>query len=641
MGNTLLRWWPILIFLVGVGGIWIWLDKNRLPPADYTICNNTEVRTLDPAQSEGVPEGRVLWSIFEGLYAHEPRTLEPIPGVAESCDILDDGKRYVFHLRNNARWSDGSLMTAGDFVYSMRRVLHPLTASPYSHELWYIVNADRYTKRELNVDDKVEIELSSNEQLPTDKLLLHKTALHTKNKILKGILREIRKVPDADKKKPNGTPEDDPISEYIVEIDGKPVSFHPTKENSRRYTSLALDFDLVPIRALDDHTLEIVLKHPVPYFLELMAFYPYSPVQRECVEKYGPDWTRPENIVCNGPFRLQHHRFRERIRLVKNEHYWDAASVKLNTVDFLSIEGTSTALNLYLTGQADWIERVPPTVMTELKRLKRPDYNPADYITTSFYRLNVTDKILQNKKLRHALNMAINKQEICETIVRGGQQPARNLVSTVIDNHDPALGPAYDPVAAKKLYEEACDELRAAGETIDTEHPLTLRLQFNNHELHSAVAQFIQAQWQSHLGLRVELNELEWGSYLKNMNTLEYQVSRAGWVADYKDPYAFIGLFAGDSGQNNTGWKNERYDDLLEKIRNEVDVAKRRAMLHDAEVLLMDEMPIIPLYFDMSTGMSRTYVKGLYPNYHDIHPLKYISIDQDEKARVLAEELRQ
>ncbi len=286
-----------------------------------------------------------------------------------------------------------------------------------------------------------------------------------------------------------------------------------------------------------------------------MAFYPYSPVQRKCVEEHGPNWTRPENMVCNGPFKLQQHRFRERIRVVKNDNYWDAANVKLGTVDFLSIEGTSTALNLYLTGQADWIERVPPTVMKELKRLQRPDYKPADYITTSFYRLNVTNPLLKNKKLRHALNMAIDKQQICDTIVLGGQVPARNLVSPVIDNHDPALGPAYDPVAAKQLFEEACDELRAEGHTIDAQHPLTLQLQFNNHELHSAVAQFAQDQWWRNLKVRVELNELEWGSYLKNMNTLEYQISRAGWVGDYKDPYAFIGLFAGDSGQNNTAGK--------------------------------------------------------------------------------------
>jgi oligopeptide transport system substrate-binding protein len=634
VGNPLLRWWPILVFFAGIAGLWFWLDKIRLPPADYTIINNTEIKTLDPAQAEGVPEGRVLMALFEGLCGHDPKTLDPVPGVATHWEKLDDGKRYVFHLRENARWSDGSPMTAHDFVYSLRRVLHPLTASPYSYELWYIVNADRYTKRELKVGDAVEIELNPSEQLAADKPLLRNTALDSKNRILPGILREILPVKNPE------TQQDDETPEYIVELDGRRVSFHPSKAGSRRYTSLTLDFEQVPIRALDDRTLEIVLKHPVPYFTTLMGFYPYSPVKRECVEKYGSNWTRPENMVSNGAFCLQYHRFRERIRVAKNDHYWDADKVQLNTVDFLSIEGTITALNMYLTGQADWIERVPPAVMDELQAQGRPDFKPAPYITTSFYRLNVTHPLLQNKKLRQALNMAIDKQAICDKIVRAGQKPARNLVSPVVDTHDPALGPAYDPVAAKKLYDEACDELRAAGHKIDADHPLTLRLQFNSHEQHSAVAQSIQDQWQRNLGMRVELNSLEWGSYLANMTNLNYDVSRAGWVGDYNDPSTFIGIFASDSGQNNTGWKNAEFDDLLNKARNENDDAKRREIYHQAEALLMEEVPVIPLFFDVSSGMSRTYAKGVYPNYHDLHPLKYISIDQAEKARVLAEERR-
>jgi oligopeptide transport system substrate-binding protein len=633
VGNPLLRWWPFLALLGCISGFWLWLKNNELPPADFTLCNNTEVRTLDPAQAEGVPEGRVLWTIFEGLCAHDPKTLDPIPGVAERWEKLDDGKRYVFHLRDNARWSDGSKITAADFVYSIRRVLHPLTASPYSYELWYIVNADRYTKRELQIDDPVEIELTEAQQLPEDRPHLQNTALHSQNRILKGKLLDMVTSNNSESK--GETPE------YIVEVEGKRLSFHLTNEKSRRYTALTLDFEQVPVRALDDKTLEIVLKHPVAYFADLMAFYPFSPVKRECVEKYGPDWTRPENIVCNGAFKLQQHRFRERLRVEKNPEYWDAANVKLEIADFLSIEGTNTSLNMYLTGQSDWIERVPPAVMGELQRRERPDFKPAPYITTSFYRLNVTNPLLQNKKLRQALNMAIDKQAICDKIVRGGQKPARNLVSTVIDNHDPALGPDFDPVGAKKLYEEACDELRAAGQTIDNDHPLVLHLQFNSHEIHSAVAQFIQDQWQRHLGLRIELNALEWGSYLSNMTSLKYEISRAGWVGDYKDPSAFIGLLASDSGQNNTGWANERYDEMLKQARNENDDEKRRKIYHEAEQLLMDEMPIIPLYFDMSTGMARTYVNGLYPNYHDIHPLKYISVDQAEKAKILAEERRQ
>ena len=210
---------------------------------------------------------------------------------------------------------------------------------------------------------------------------------------------------------------------YVVEIGGTQRRFQKGGKHGEDYTWILLDFDTVGIKAVDSSTLRVELRHPVPYFLNLCAYYPYFPVNRGCVEQFARDWTKPENIVSNGTFRLQTRRLRDRIRLVKSETYWDRDNVRLNIVDAMAVESLTTALNLYLTGQVDWIEYVPGPVVEKLLAQKRPDFQPSPYITTYFYRLNVTEPPLNDARVRRALNMAINKQDIVDRILKAGQQP--------------------------------------------------------------------------------------------------------------------------------------------------------------------------------------------------------------------------
>ncbi|MGC4002065.1 MAG: peptide ABC transporter substrate-binding protein [Pirellulales bacterium] len=545
------------VVAVILGAIWGATRLGSLPAADYVVVNNTEVETLDPAQSQGVPEGRVIWALFEGLCVPDAKDLSPQPGVAERWEISDDGKRYVFHLRPNAKWSDGTPLTAANIVWSMRRMLHPSTGGQYSYELWYVVNAGRYTKQELRAGDAVEIQVLQDGLSAADKQLAVDEPLDTDydranapHALLRGKLIAIRGE-----------------KLFDIEIDGRVRTFDADVNRKPRLGEPAVyvlpDFESVAIRALDERTVEFRLENPTPYFLEVLAMYPFAPVQRACVAKHGHAWIKPGNLVSNGPYVLQQRRFRERIRVVKNPHYWDANNVALETVDFLSVNGQNTALNLYLTGQADWIEKVPGAVVADLPRLYPDDYRPAPYITTYFYRINVTNGPLKNKKLRQALNMAIDKSKICSDITRGGQTPARSFVSSVIDDHDPALCGPFDPAAARALLAEAKRELVTDGLLASETAPLRLKLQFNTLESHQAIAETIQIEWLSHLGIEAELNSLEWGAYQKNQNDLTYQISRAGWVGDYKDPMTFLKLFTSDSTQSNTGWKHPPYDELI------------------------------------------------------------------------------
>jgi oligopeptide transport system substrate-binding protein len=595
------------------------LSRATLPPADYTFANRTEPKTLDPALATGSPEHRILNAIFEGLTAWEPRDLKPVGGVAKSWDISEDKKTYTFHLRDDARWTDGTPVTAGDFVYSWRRFLHPATAAEYSYEMWYIVNAERFNKRQFEVGDSVEIELikprETEDALP-----------FAPGRIIKGKLLAIENS-DEEGTSANRSTERANNAIYVVEVNGKRRRFQKGGSSGQDYRWILLDFHAVGVRAADDHTLVVELRHPVPYFLNLCGFYPYAPVNKVCVETHGRDWTKAEHIVSNGPFQVETRRLRDRVRLLKSDTYWDRDNVRVNVVDCLAAESLTTSLNLYLTGQVDWIEFVPSPIVPELLAQKRPDFQPAPLMITGFYRLNVTRPPLDDARVRRALNLAVNKQDIAEKILKAGHEPARSMVPSVIVKHSryrPALCDDFDVEKARALLAEA-------GYPDGQGFP-KLELQFNTDDTHSAVAELIQSQLQRALGVRIDLKGLEWNVYQANQTSGDYQISRAGWVGDYPDPNTFLKLWMSDSGQNQTGYKNPKYDELILQAQRQADEQKRADLYHQAEAILMHELPILPLYFYVSTSMSKPYVRGYYANFHEFHPLKYIWIDQEAKA---------
>jgi len=616
--------------LLAAGVIWA-TSFSTLPPADFTFVNGTEVRSIDPARESGQPEGRIMSALFEGLYRSDPKTLEPLPAVAERHEVSPDGHVYTFYLRPEARWSDKSPVTAADFLWSWQRMIHPETESEYAGLLAdRVVNGLKYQQGETADGDPVEIELPGR---PVEHELFPRGPMIMGRQVHCEKPPQPKIPPDASQEK-----EKEALAKwrdtwvYTVDVDGQNRRFcvDPTAVKNpgngpalEKCRHVLLDFREVGIEAIDAHTLRVKLISPTPYFLYLVAFYPLSPVPRQCVEKFGfPDWTRAENIVTNGPYRLEFRRVRDRIRLRKSEQYWNAKKVRAAVVDALAVESETTGLNMYLGGQVDWCPAVPPYIIPEL--LKRPDCLTEPSLTIAFYRINVTRPPLDNPLVRRALNQAIDKQTICDKLLKAGQQPARSIVPPGLPGYQSALCGPFDPEAARRLLEEAG---HPGGKGIPR-----IEILHNSGDAHADLAQTIGSDWEKHLGIRVSYRALEWGSYLTAVNTLDYTVARAGWIGDYPDPMTFLDMFLSASPNNNCGWKNREYDQLIRASALERDSQRRMQILHDAEAVLMDQMPVIPTYTAVSINMVNPRVRGFYSNNQDIHPLEAIWIDENSAA---------
>lgn len=614
MPSALLRNFVPLVVVALFVAIAVWaVSHETLPPADLTMCNGTEIKTIDPSQATDQPSGRVIDAIYEGLVRRDPKDLHPIPAIAESWDISPDGRTYTFHLRKNAQWSDGTPVTAEDFHYSYRRFLLPSTACQYAYQLWYVKNARRYTSSQVEVGEQVEVELPKDD-----------AALNTvRGQVLVGMLKAVTGKEDR--------------RTYDVEIAGKSRRFYKGEEpidGAERCAYLLPSFESVGIRVVDPQTLVIELTHPTPYILDILAFYPLMPVNRKCLETHGaPAWTRPENLVCNGPFRIEARWIRDRVRLVKNETYWNREVVKLNRVDVLATEGTTSMLNLYLTGAVDWIDDVPPAVGPTLMVTRPKEFDPEPTLGVYFYRINTEHKPLDKPEVRRALALAINRKEIVEKVTRTGQVPATSFVPPGLEGYkSPSFG-TEDVAEAKRL-------LAAAGFADGRNFP-KIEILYNTHETHKTIAELIQDRWKQNLGIDVGLRNQEFAVSLQTVRERRYDLARAAWIGDYADPNTFLDMFTTDNENNETGWSNADYDRLVFGAAAEADAAKRMQMLHDAEAILLRELPIIPVYYYVSKDMIKPYVRGFHANLRDEHPLWALSIDEEAKRKFIAEGSRE
>ncbi|BBM85289.1 peptide ABC transporter substrate-binding protein [Candidatus Uabimicrobium amorphum] len=518
----------------------------------FRFSNAQEPATLDLSKATGVYENRIINLMFEGLIRYGDKGEYSELGVAEKYETKDEQKTYVFTLRKNIKWSDGTSVTAHDFVAAYQRILNPNTGAEYAYMLYDIINA-----QEIN--------------------------------------------------------------------EGKEK-----------------DLSALAAKAIDDHTLELRLKQPVPYFIDLLTHYTFYPVPKHVVEKYGSKWTEVENIVGNGAFVLKKRVMGSQMIFEKNEHYWEKDRVKLDRIVAFTTENQETQLRMFRSGMTDWLSSpVPKSAYPTIKQ--ESEWMAPPYLGTYFFCFNTSKKPFDDVRVRKALSIAIDRKIIAENVAMGGQLPAFNYVPKGTFNYE-------SPHKLDESIEEAKKLLAEAGYPDGKGFP-EFTILYNTSEDHQKICIIIQNMWQTRLGIPVKIENNEWKTYIDRMHSMNYDVIRRGWIADYNDAYNFMELFMKDGGNNNTGWWNAEHDNLVLATKQETDVKKREVLFQKAEKILLDNMPLIPIYFYVADQMIKPYVRGFYPrntgnhgqedikagryNIADNHPITRVWIDMEAKKKYL------
>ncbi len=384
------------------------------------------------------------------------------------------------------------------------------------------------------------------------------------------------------------------------------------------------DPSLVGIHALDPFTVRVELNHPTAFFLDLCAFQTLAIVPRQTIEKYGDHWLMAQPVPCSGAFGLAYWKLNNKIRLKKNPYYWDAANTQSEIIDLLPVGSPNVALNLYTHGQVDivWDKELVPSELVDAL-LQRPDFHTFNYLGTYFIRFNVTKKPFDDPRVRQALALAIDKERIVKKITRAGEQPASHLVPNGTANYLPPPGRGYDPALAKKLLAEAG---YPDGKGFPRFSYMYNAAAGGAAKVHENIAVELQQMWRDTLGINMDLRQLEWKVYLNAQSHLDFEVSRSSWIGDYNDANTFLEMFTSNNGNNRTGWKNSRYDTLIQEAKQEADLTKRAKTFQQAEAILVeDELPIVPLYFYVGVNYFDTNkIQGIYRNILDVHPLQAI-----------------
>lgn len=381
------------------------------------------------------------------------------------------------------------------------------------------------------------------------------------------------------------------------------------------------DVTKLGVRALDPLTLEVTLERPTAFFIAMTPHYVFCAVPRHAIEKWGNDWISVEHHVSSGPFRLAYRVPYDRIVLEKWDGHWDAARVTLRKAVFLPADDLNTAVNLYKANELHVTAgggQAVPTAFVKALRGKKDFHIEAEY-GVYYYSLNVKKPPLDNVLVRRALNMAIDKVALCEKVMQAGQQPAANFVPPNTPGYPYPKAPEYDPEGARAL-------LAQAGYPGGKNFP-TLQIYFNTLESHRQVAEAIQNMLKHELGIPVELANQEWQVFQATREGRRFDIARDGWIADYLDPNTFLDLFQADTLNNHPGWVDPTYSKLLGEANREADPARRMELLAKCESILIDQMPVLPLYFYASVKLQKPYIAGWYDNPLDQHQLKYVSID--------------
>jgi oligopeptide transport system substrate-binding protein len=496
--------------------------------------NGTEPQDVDPQTVTGVPEHRLMLTFFEGLVSEDPK-LNTVPGVAEKWDISPDGLVYTFHLRADAKWSNGEPLTADDFLQSYKRILNPTLGSEYVYMLWHVAGAEDYYKKKIT------------------------------------------------------------------------------------------DFSQTGFKVLNPRTLQLTLRQPTPFLLHMLSFYPWFPVPTRVIEKFGglerksTAWTRPENFVGNGSYVLKDWRPNQKIIAVRSPHYWDRERVKIDEIHFYPVELAETEERMFRTGQLHITNEVP-LAKTPIYQREQPDHIRVDpWSGVYFYRFNTKRKPFDDVRVRRALAMSIDRETLVQKVTLGGEQPAYHLVPPNLVGYNSRHRFKADIAEAKRLLAEA-------GYPDGKGFP-RVELLYNTLEKHRIIAEALQQMWRRTLGIEVTLYNQEWKVYMDAQHSMNFQFSRAGWIADYIDPHVYFDLWETGGGNNNTDWGDPEYDRLLRAALQAGSTEARYEIYQQMEKIFLDAMPIMPIFFYTKARLVSPKVKNYYTTPVDNFPWKYADLD--------------
>jgi len=495
------------------------------------IGNGAEPQDLDPQAMTAFTDQNLALALFEGLCALDEKTSAPVPGAAESWQVSPDGLEWTFQLRAGLKWSDGTPLTAADFVASWRRALAPQLAAEYSYLLFPLKNAEAIA---------------------------------------------------------NG-----------------------------RAASATLG-----AVAPDARTLRLTLERATPFLPALTANPIWFPVPMHVLVKFGAStargtaWTRPGNLVGNGPFALKLWEANARIEVVRNPHYWDAATVRLDAIQFSPTENMDVDERNFRAGQVHLTSELPLAKVDSYRKSAPESLRLDPFLETFFLRFNTTRAPLNDPRVRRALSLAIDRDQLARTLLRGTRAPAPHYTPPDCAGYTATARVTHDVATARAL-------LAAAGFPEGKGFP-TLDVQLKNDELHAKTLEAIQAMWARDLGVQVTLSPMEQKTWVANQQSLNYAISTARWVGDFVDPVTFLDMFVGGGSNNWTGWGDRDYDAAISAAAAERSQPERYAHFQRAEKLLLDAAPIAPVFFGVRSYLISPAVKGWEPALLGFHQYKKV-----------------
>lgn len=567
------------------------------PPADFTFINRGDVTTLDPQRMSWMQDLRVARLLFEPLVRLDVMTkdYEIVPGVAERWEVSEDFKEYTFHLRADAKWSNGEPVTAQQFVYSWRRALLPETAADYTALFQIIDGAKDFF--EWRSEQTKQYAVRARDLSPDEKRV------------------ESQKLWDE---------------------------------------ALAYFDEHVALKAIDDRTLTMTLEASTPYWLDLCAFIVFAPVYEPLVSQYeqiDPDtgmvrlqlgWTKPPLLVGNGPFVLENWRFKRSLFLRANPEWWAKDTLDIETIAIPSVEDSNSQVLAFESGSVQWVSDVNADYRIQMLAEKQAFYdeNREQYeklkaqgldqfaidaalpddprknihalsaFGTYWYNFNCKPTLADGRenpfhdaRVRRAFAMCIDKQRICDDVMRIGNIPARNMFppGAIAGYESPkgldCISDAQSEAEKQAIIDEAKALLAEAGYPNPAEMP-RIELLFNTDGGHGIIAQQLAKDWEEFLGVRTVLAQKEVKVYKDDLKKQNFMTGRAGWFADYADPTTFLDLNRTGDGNNDRAYSSPVYDGLLDEAKLETDPEKRLQILAEAERLIMEEdMPLVPLFY--------------------------------------------